>query len=181
MTVHTALPSGEVAPLVRQATGLAGILMLVCGWSATALAATGPNNNCQEISKNLRSLETPVVELSITLVDLPGTDVEMGMINVREPIGSSGTASDSTAPLLFLTPRVVSMLREIFDDVSDAETRDGPIGAPAIVSPRRESTLPPIAEGNTDQSLLPSLEEAAVPTPIQAIPRFQRPMYRTDI
>jgi len=179
MTARTALPSGEVAPLVRQATGLAGVLLLVCGWSATALAATSPTSNCWEISRNLQSLETPVVELSIMLVDLPEAEVEMGLIDAREPIGSIG--SDSTAPLLFLTPRVASMLREVFDDVNDAEANDGQAVRPANADLKRDSTLPPIAEGSTDQSSLPSLEDAESPPRIQTIPRFQRPMYRTDI
>ena len=74
------------------------------------------------------------------------------------------------------------MLREVFDDDyrnPDAthwqklaqKNGDAQQGIPA----------PPVAEGMTDRSSLPTLEESDVSDPSDTMPRFQRQMYRTDI
>jgi len=181
MTVHTAFPVRDIDRIARRAIGLASALLLVCGWNAAALGATGPASDCQELSKSLKSLETPVIELSFTLVDLPETDVELGLVTPSEPIRAVDSTADSTAPYLFLTPRVASMLREVFDDASDKEVSELVLTTPSSVGSRKESVLPPVAEGTSGQSPLTTLEEIELSTPVQAIPRFQRPMYRTDI
>lgn len=176
MTAHNALPAGD---MIRMARNVSGIVMLVCGWSAAALGATGSNGNCQDISNNLKSLQIPAVELSITLVDLPDTSVELGLLEPKGPVDAVESTSDSTAPLLFLTPRVASMLREVFEDMNVLD--DETVGTAANNVGKRETTFPPIAEGSADKSLLPILEDSESRAPEQTIPRFQRPMYRTDI
>jgi len=157
----------DTAPRSRRngstlSVGLAGALLLGCGWSVTALGATSLISDCQEFSELLRQTDPPATELSIALVELPDGDAQPGL---DKSLNAVGSASDSTTPLLYLSSRVTSMLRKVFDD----EATNAHI------------STPPVAERDTKHGSLPTLEASELPDPADARPSFQRQMYRTDI
>lgn len=167
MARDTALPSQDIGAMVSGSTlFLVAILLLGCGWSIAASGATNITVSCQDFGDTLQSLDAPALELSISLVDLPNSDAGLGL---AKPLDAAGANSDATVPYLYLTSRVAAMLREVFDD--DEYDRDAKQG----------NSAPPVAEGKTNRSSLPTLEESDLADPSDTMPRFQRPMYRTDI
>ena len=179
MATDTALPSQNIGATVSSAVGFAASVVLGCGWSIAASAATNLVVNCQEFGDSLQSLDAPASELSISLVDLPDNDADLGL---AEPLDTAGANSDSTVPYLYLTPRVAAMLREVFDD--DARNDDATLWqelAQENGGGKQGIPVPPVAEGNSDRSTLPTLDETDLSDPSEAMPRFQRQMYRTDI
>ena len=179
MALHNALLAKDIALTAGHIASLAGIVLLGCTVTVTALGATQSAENCKDISISLKSLDTPEAGLSITLVDLPSNDAELGLV---EPLDADEIASTATVPFLFLTPRVESMLREVFDDETPNEnavnrrSESHTMGGATRVAP-----LPRIAEGSTDQPHLSSLQETDITAADESIPRFQHSMYRTDI
>jgi len=179
IATDTALPARDIGPRASGAVGLAGILLLGCGWSVTALGATSLLVDCQDIGRSLQRLEAPAIELSISLVDLPDNNTNLGL---AEPIDAAGAAPNATVPYLYLTSRVESMLREVFaDDAPDQdETRWQEIDQQDSGT-KHDTAVPPVAEGHAEHPSLPALRETELSDTINMMPRFQRPMYRTDI
>lgn len=111
---------------------------------------------------------------------LPGLELTTGdyTVEVADLIGSGDESPDAQVPYLFLTPRVATILENVFGDtrfdavdVAGAESSgDGNEEAPTTgpVAENVEAEPPLSPEG-------PSLDNAAI------LPRFQRQMYRTDI
>lgn len=177
MATDTALPSQNIGAMVSSAAGLAAIALLGCGWSIAAAGATNLIVNCQDFGGTLQSLDAPASELSISLVDMPNNDANLGLETPRD-----ADVANATVPYLYLTSRVAAMLREIFDD----DARDGDAThwqeiEQEIGAGKQAIPAPPVAEGNTDRSSLPTLEETGLSAPSDTMPRFQRQMYRTDI
>jgi hypothetical protein len=102
---------------------------------------------------------------------------------VSEAPEKSDELADSVAPLLFLTPRVATILEDVFGDSDDeaealeeaktqlAETKQ----AKPATSPVVDNTGAPADMNDLDAPVSPMYENAAI------LPRFQRQMYRTDI
>ena len=179
MTTHSVHPSRAIAPTTGYIASVVGSVLLGCGVTVTALGATQLVGNCNDISVSLTSLDTPAAALSVTLVDLPGNDAQLGL---AEPMDEDERTSTATVPFLYLTPRVESMLREVFDDEKrDEDAVNWQAESSAIGGSKTNAPLPPIAEGNTDQKHLPGLHESDLSNADETIPHFQRPMYRTDI
>ena len=147
------------------ATALAGITLLSTGWCATALGASSSLVPCDEAGTDLKSLEVAVSELTVNVVDHMTTRGDAATGEVLDPAAG---ASDSAAPVLFLTPRVATILRGVFDTDSDAATADDESNADAPA---------PSAQSEATDKLAPVtlIDRAA------EIPRFQRQMYRKDI
>jgi hypothetical protein len=128
-----------------------------------ALGATNSVADCDEFSNGIAESSS---EFIVSLVDLPQKSAELGL---AEPMDSSESSADSTAPFLYLTPRVATMLREIFaEDASDDATD-------------RKSLLPPVARGSDDNPPLTELQEANPGDGSDGKLRFRPRMYRTDI
>ena len=154
-----------------------GVLLLGCGWSVSTLGATYlQEEDCNEVIDVLQGTETALIALSIDRVDLPGDADELDLVE-------SLNTAESTVPVLYLTPRVASILRNVFyENSADADALEQTPDPNAIVDAQRDSPLPPLAEGSADRQTFPRLEESefskeSAPT----LPRFQRTMYRTDI
>jgi len=179
MATDTALPARDIGPRASGSVGLAGILLLGCGWSVTAMGATSLLVDCQDIGQSLQGLEAPAIALSISLVDLPANNTSLGL---AEPIDAAGAAPNATVPYLYLTSRVESMLREVFaDDAPDQdETRWQELDQQDSGT-KQDTAVPPVAEGHAEHPSLPALRETELSDTINMMPRFQRPMYRTDI
>jgi hypothetical protein len=146
-------------------TAAGGLALLVVAWSSPGLAAAHAAVGCDRTARELQSLD--VGQLRVAVVDL--SDVS----------GSpeSDNLTESVAPLLFLTPRVASILEDVFGD-SDDNTRQVAKATPARAEPEQQSS--PVvgnasAEDRTAPVVSPMYEHAAI------LPRFQRQMYRTDI
>jgi hypothetical protein len=155
-------------------------MLIGAAWSVSANGAANSIADRANSYENLRDLTVPTVELLINLVDLPGDNSDLGLTETLEP---AELANDSSVPFLYLTPRVESILNDVFD----AEPTD----SDEIISASQErrdaeaignSSFPPFAEENADRSSLPGLEESDISKKdVRAMPRFQHQMYRTDI
>lgn len=138
--------------------------------SASAIAASHSGIACEQVGRELKSLEVPVEALTLTAID----HVPI-LRQAAEPHAADANSHITGAdiPYLYLTPRVAGILRDVF-------------GTPAEeLSP----ALPPVKPELRSSSPLADSEETAdsATVPDNAadeandMPRFQRQMYRTDI
>ncbi len=155
----------------RRIAGLAAIVTLCAGWSASALGATTTTTECDDLIRDLRGLEIPVEAFSVKTVDhvsiepIP-SDIEL--------LDAQNASSETVAPFLFLTPRVASVLKDIFD-VSRA-LADQDVSSETSSSPIAETDrIPDISE------LLDRSDPAGAADDAIDLPRFQQRMFRTDI
>jgi hypothetical protein len=139
---------------------LAATLMLSAGWSTTALGATSALVRCDQVARDLTSLEVTVAALSVDLVDHVVTELDPGSF---EP---ESDTTDSMAPLLYLTPRVATILRDVFAPAAENRALDG----------KEEVQTSPLADSDDKTRSADAGAENAVD-----LPRFQRQMFRTDI
>ena len=101
--------------------GLAATLALGAGWSASAFSATTTSVECDDLIRDLRSLEVPAATFSVTPVEhvsiepIP-SDIEL--------LDAQSASSETAAPFLFLTPRVASVLRDIFEVSQELGAKD---------------------------------------------------------
>jgi len=162
-------------PTPRRATvAAAGALLLAA--ASLASAASSSIGDCGRMARHLQSLDVDHEALSLAGVEHMVVDEQR---NFDVPPGAPILDADVVSPVLRLTPRVASILREVFGSeiivtVEDAGTADD--------TTEDASSTPPLAR-----------EESAAPPPGAAapglrddsghryMPRFQRHMYRTDI
>jgi len=142
---------------------LAATLLLSAGWITTALGATSSLVECDRIARDLTSLDVAVAALSVDLVDLVTTELKPGSF---ESVETESDTTDAMAPLLYLTPRVATMLRDVFEPAAESQPLDS--GKDLQTSPVAES-FEETRSANTD-------DENEID-----LPRFQRQMFRTDI
>ncbi|NOX68097.1 MAG: hypothetical protein GXP15_02840 [Gammaproteobacteria bacterium] len=177
MATVTAPRSRAIGSAVSRTVSLLGMLLL--GWSVTTLGASSLTINCQHFSDSSPRPEPPATEFSISLVDLPDRNTKLSLDKSLEV---TGTASDSTAPFLYLASRVTSMLREVFnDDASSSDVTPGQKQWPQSAQSKHDVSTPPVAESNSKRRSLPTLEASEFSAPVDTKPHFQRQMYRTDI
>lgn len=147
-----------------------GFSLALAGWSPPATAAAHAAVGCDKTAQDLRSLRVDDA-LRIESVDL--SDVAGSSEDTADDL------TESVAPLLFLTPRVASILQDVFGD-SDAAATDASAVEVETAGPTREdaASSPVVdnaASGRAQPAASPMYENAAI------LPRFQRQMYRTDI
>jgi hypothetical protein len=157
---------------------LAAATLLVAAWSSPGLAAAHLAIGCDKMAKNLQSAD--VEKPAIDLVDLS---------DVSESEDAADNLTGSVAPLLFLTPRVASIVENVFGDRDEATGPQGdqealtadlekPVLENSTIEQARPATPPVVDNTNSSrlgQPVSPMYEHAAI------LPRFQRQMYRTDI
>jgi len=153
--------------------GLAATMALCAAWSAGALGATTTTSECDYLIRDLRGLEIPVEAFSVTTVDHVSIEPIHSDIELLDPQSAS---SETAAPFLFLTPRVASVLRDIFDVSKALDERDASETSSSPVAETVESErIPDISE------LLDRSEPVGVTNDEIDLPRFQQRMFRTDI
>lgn len=135
--------------------------------SASALAASKPVVPCEEVGRNLKSLEVPVETLNLETID-HGPIAQPTEESIAAEEDARTAAAES--PIIYLTPRVTSILRDVFD--SDTEN-------PAPVMPVHPVTSP-VADSEEDLAET-AVAPADVVTEPQDVPHYQRQMYRKDI
>ncbi len=136
-----------LTPLRLACLALAGLLVA----AGAALAAPCADGDCCNAPGDFARHEP---SLSVRAVDFAEAD------------HADAAGADTAAPLLYLTPRVASILEQVFgDDGGAAAETEEPV------------SLPPVAQQDAER-YDPSLPADAATPPL---PKFQRQMYRTDI
>jgi hypothetical protein len=162
-------PADQGSPYRLLHAALTGISLLLVGWCPASVAAAHAGPCGDPVARDLQSLD--VDTLTIELVDLS---------DVSKSPETADKLAESVAPLLFLTPRVASILQDVFGDSDKAEA----VAAPGTVQPaaktdeRAVPTSPVVDNVNSPEiaePVSPLYENAAI------LPRFQQQMYRTDI
>ena len=157
------------------------ILVLGGAWCSTALGATGSTTACDRTA-DLRSLDVPVSDLAVTVVGQIA--VEPGNAN-DESLNARPAQAESTAPILYLAPRVAVILQNVFSAVAiETPPLDSRNSAQSFATEslsQDESPLSPVA-GDASQTDSPDLiNPASAGAEVEATPHFQRQMFRTDI
>lgn len=161
----------EVAVDFRTQTtqyGLSGLPALAATLllSASAVAASNSGIPCEQVGRDLKSLEVTVEALTLTaVVHVP---IAQNAAKPNTPDGESHV-TESGIPYLYLTPHVTSFLRDVFGTTAE--------------------DLPPVTPTSQSSSPLADSEETAdsatVPDDVAIesddMPRYQHQMYRTDI
>ena len=143
---------------------LAATLLL----SSASLAASPSIVPCDQVSRDLKSLEVPAAALTVDRVDHATADpVAANPDSIDEQI----SVTDSVAPILYLTPRVTNIVRDVFGTTSEELTDEAAL---------HRSTSPGAPMADADQKA-EKIEASDVENESSDLPRFQQQMYRKDI
>jgi len=150
-------------PSKRFTRKVAVTVVLCAGWSVSALSATTTDIDCDGVDR-LRALEIPAETYSVRAVDHVAVDTVPSSLDA---IDTAEATSETAAPFLYLTPRVASVLRDIFDATGEVDDQ--------------EVSSSPIAESDTT-SAISALIDNAEPAEVEiTLPVFQQQMFRIDI
>lgn len=145
-------------------------LVVGLGGTGSALGATTGPVPCE---RNPAFFDKTIDDRDLTVapVDLSKSETVADFERAADQKRTSADAS--LAPLLYLAPRVESILDDVFDQESDAaETAEAVEESGQSVAPIADSSTP-----NADE-----LSTEAQPLDVEpALLRIQREMYRTDI
>ncbi len=157
------------------------ILVLGGAWCSPALAATASTVACDRTA-DLRSLDVPVSDLSANVVG--HIAVEPGNAN-DESLNAGPAQAESTAPILYLAPRVAVILQNVFSAVAietpPLDSRDSTQSFATESLSQDESPLSPVAGDASQSDSSELIDPASAGAEVEAIPHFQRQMFRTDI
>lgn len=155
--------------LLRSSATIASLALLA---TTGAFAASKPLPPCDKVARDLQSLNVTVSDLSVTSDPAPNHQ-ETALNDVGEvetsPIDGSSN-EDSAAPILYLTPRVTTLLDTVFDNTFRAPL--APQESTEDVS--KDST-------NTPANAMHKSAPVTVVEKDSVVPQFQRHMYRNDI
>ncbi len=153
-------------------TASAVALVLLAGWS-TAQGAAGFVDRCGNGVRDLSSLEVSRDSLAVKQVDHVSSDSDATSLDYLNTRPDDNGISDHKAPILYLTPRVADMLRNVFKTSAQARAEAARDGIPSS----------PLADAMKAKDV--SVENDKAVTEIDAkeevLPRFQQQMYRKDI
>lgn len=144
----------------------------------TALAASNNIVDCGKIARDLQSLDVDDESLTLDSVEhMASNDVAGFDVPADAPV----LESEAVAPVLLLTPRVATILREVFGpDILSSAAAGEPVSEPG--GKAQAAPVPPVAKdtGSAPEpaSIAPILPDEST---TRYMPRFQRQMYRTDI
>lgn len=158
---------------------LAAGLAVASAYSTPSIASTDSVVECEQIGGQGTSADIGPPALSFEAVDHIATE-DPGV--VETPIDTPQETSETPTPVLYLTPRVASILRDVFG--SEIEGSSRPIPNPSKHEARSTEPVAPIAD-RTESSDAPESEEISHPVPLideaEDLRRFKPEMYRTDI
>lgn len=156
--METQRESTVISVVRHQCRNLAALAFLLgCTISAGAMAASSLQPDSADLQDLLSAPSSGT--LSVNVVDLSSGDAEVEL--------ERDSPDETLAPLLYLAPRVASILEDVFD----AEQ--------VVADDIQETTVAPMAESTEDTSLAPEADDTLEVQP--ALMRIQRQMYRTDI
>ncbi|MGH8166165.1 MAG: hypothetical protein ACREQ1_02940 [Woeseiaceae bacterium] len=163
MYANDTSPIDQGSPHRRPYAALAGLSLLLAGWCTSSLAAAHVDVIGNHAARDLQSLTVEVVDLS----------------DVSDSAEASDGLTESAAPWLFLTPRVASILQDVFGDNDGSDAEAAAEAVEPAQADRAETASSPVAENVRPAQVAepesPLYEHNAI------LPRFQRQMYRTDI
>lgn len=150
-----------------------GTVALSLGWSAVALGASTMGVDCDHSGADFLDPGTESHDLAISAVDLTS---DKNTVIITAAPSDSAPDSNTGAPLLFLTPRVESIVDDVFHaDNIDVLANEAKAETGTTMTPLAETGDEPI-----DGSSEPIESERPLDTrPL--MPSIQRQMYRTDI
>ncbi len=151
-------PTAVGRPSVTKAL-LRSAALLALAWTAAAPAAPCAAD-CE--AAGLDGPDLLLDELTVRMID-PGDAAEDA---------AQGVAAGSPAPLLFLAPRVTSILEDVFR--AEAAGAAGEDAEPAADAARR-SPMADVDDTPRETGPTSQLDHASI------LPKYQRQMYRTDI
>lgn len=173
------MPNGTEIVLTSRHTRLLASLVLGFACCATASGATSPTTACEQTT-DLQSLEVPVTDLSAITVGHMTDDADGD-----ELLNSSPDPAQSSAPALFLAPRIESILQAIFSAVAietpDSEFTDQDLPFLIEYSSQAERPLSSVAGDAHQPDALGLNDAAAEQEDDESVQNLQRQMYRTDI
>jgi hypothetical protein len=141
---------------------ISGLSVLAAALMASAAVHAASNSAlpCDQVGRDLQSLDVPVDGLAVDAVD--HTPIDPARLD------EALAATDSATPVLNLTPRVTNILRDIFGTTDQELTPE---------TPSRPATSP-LADIDEESD---EAEPAEAEIDTSDLPRFQRRMFRTDI
>lgn len=151
-------------------SGLPALAAALLLSSASAVAANNSGMPCEQVSRDLKSLEVTVEALTLTAVD--HVPIAQHAAKPNTPDGKSHV-TESEIPYLYLTPRVTSILRDVFGTTAE----DLPPTSPLVKPKPRSSSPLADSEETADSASVP--DDVAIES--DDMPRYQHQMYRTDI
>jgi hypothetical protein len=125
---------------------------------------------CAQVGRDLKSLEITVEALTLTAVD--HVPIAQNAAKPNTPDGESHV-TESEIPYLYLTPRVTSILRDVFGTTAE----DLSPALPPVKPKLRSSSPLADSEETADSATVP--DDVAIES--DDMPRYQHQMYRTDI
>ena len=149
---------------------LRSLALLTLACAATAPAAPCADTDCDSPTRD--SADALLGGFALRGVDLGDAG--------KAEDGVEAAGSESLAPLLFLAPRVTSILEDVFEADASAESADAgattnDAGKQDVPEAPRRSPLADV-DGTADaQGPAPDIDHASI------LPKYQRQMYRTDI
>lgn len=150
---------------------LATAIVLLSGWSANASGAATTEIECDTMVRDIRTLDVPMETLSAHPVDHVTIDAGQPEDSLLD---ASSATSETAAPFLYLTPRVASVLRDVFEASQPVDATEKTIGVSSS----------PVAEFDGVFDVSKILDESD-PEPLVEdeirLPQFQQQMFRTDI
>lgn len=122
---------------------------------------------------------------------LPGitADPVSNAVEGADSSASAGSGTESMAPLLYLTPRVTSILQDVFGETTKSDPVAAANEASSDADPRpaaatdeqKEIPVSPVAGTESGPNVTDLYGPLTVPENATHLPKFQRQMYRTDI
>jgi hypothetical protein len=153
---------------------LAAALVLAAGWSTVAQGAANSVVSCDGEIRKLSSLDVSSEALVANRVDHPASESIPASL---ETVEAEANVSNVSAPLLYLTPRVADLLRDVFQTSNTTDLQSG----------SDESHSSPVADQpNNRTEEIDRLEQGDKVDPVlgvneEILPRFQQQMFRKDI
>lgn len=140
--------------------------------SGAAFGATNSESGCDEISRDFQRLDVTLDALEVDAVDhMPVTNEVVD----SQSLDTTETTEGAAAPVLYLTPRVATILREVFGTGVDEDPREEAAAAETPVAEDTEVDDPADAEAAEMTAPVTLIDQT------EELPQFQRQMFRKDI
>ena len=142
------------------------VLLIGCGFCLSALAASNSLVECDEMSQGPQDLDIPTQPLTASKVD-------HFLVPPADAVDTSPDVDpQAIAPILSLTPRVLSILDQVFDTDVTTDVQTDHLTS----KPESSESASPVADRVYGQSDI----DASTAEELK-LPQIQQQMYRKDI
>ena len=161
------VPKSGVLSLRAALATLAAALLST--WSGAALSASWSSDDCQQTMNDNDSVAS-IAELTPSRVD--HVAIEPRLTSADDVSLATPATEEYHTPFLYLSPRVASVLRDIFGDAAPVDPANDDSPASTLAEIEQNSEFEENSDHHGEQ---PDMQE------LPALPLFQRQMYRIDI